>query len=446
MSVVLISCYDLGKQPFGVASPAAWLKRRGARVRSLDLAIDPLDEEAVRGADLVAFHVPMHTATRIAVRLAPRVRALNPRAHLCFYGLYAPLNERLLRRLGADTILGGEFEAGLESLLRRPAARPGASKQAGPVVSLARQRFLVPDREDLPGLSRYARFVMPDGARRVAGSTQASRGCLHRCRHCPIVPVYDGVLRIVQRDVVLEDIGRQVASGAEHICFGDPDFFNAPTHSLRIVGAMHARHPGISYDVTIKIEHLLRHADKLGRLKETGCLLVTCAAESIDDRVLSLFAKGHTREDFIRCVRLCRAAGVTLNPTFVPFTPWQTLRGYRRLLELIEDLDLVEQVAPIQLAIRLLFPAGSPLLRLREVRGQVGSFDENALVHPWRHHDPRLDGLQERVQSLVLAAQAAGESRAAIFDEIRALAGLGPGAAPRRARAGIPYLTEPWYC
>ena len=46
------------------------------------------------------------------------VKALNPRAHLCFYGLHALVNEAFLRSLGAHTILGGEFEAGLLSLLR----------------------------------------------------------------------------------------------------------------------------------------------------------------------------------------------------------------------------------------------------------------------------------------------------------------------------------------
>ncbi|MFQ5766867.1 MAG: CUAEP/CCAEP-tail radical SAM (seleno)protein [Acidobacteriota bacterium] len=446
MHVVLICGYDLGRQPFGLASPAAWLKEMGAVVRCLDLTRKPLDEAAIRHADMVGFHVPMHTATRIAVELAPRVQALNPRAHLCFYGLYAPLNEHLLRAVGGQTILGGEFESGLANLARRLVAGVGSPVQSEPTISLERQRFLVPDRMDLPSSSRYAGFIMSDETRRTVGSTLASRGCLHLCKHCPIVPVYHGTLRIVQRDVVLEDIRRQVATGAEHISFGDPDFFNAPTHAMRLVEAMHAEHPGISYDVTIKIEHLLRHADRLAGLRETGCFLITSAAESVDDEFLALFAKGHTREDFIRCVHLCRAAGLTLNPTFVPFTPWQTLTGYRRLLELIEELDLVEQVAPIQLAIRLLIPDGSRLLDLEELRRQAGPFNGKALVHPWSHADPRMDALQESVQSLVLAAQAAGDSRSTIFDAVRALAGLPRLCTPRPARVSVPYLTEPWYC
>src|ERR687898_2932819 len=117
--VVLISNYELGHQPFGLASPAAWLRETGARVTCLDLAVERLDESAIAAADLVAFYVPMHTATRLAATFVERVKRINPNAHLCFYGLYAPVNEEYLRELGAGTILGGEFEEGLVALVDR---------------------------------------------------------------------------------------------------------------------------------------------------------------------------------------------------------------------------------------------------------------------------------------------------------------------------------------
>ena len=146
MRVVLISTYEMGRQPFGLASPAAWLRQAGATVVCQDLSRSRLDREAIVAADVVAFYVPMHTATRIAAHVVQHVKALNPRAHLCFYGLYAPVNEAFLRSLGAHTILGGEFEAGLLSLVRRlrsRAARHSATTRAGdlagaPAVSGAR--------------------------------------------------------------------------------------------------------------------------------------------------------------------------------------------------------------------------------------------------------------------------------------------------------------------
>ena len=98
MNIVLISTYELGRQPFGVVSPAAWLRESGHSVVCLDLTREILEDEQIPSAELICFYVPMHTATRLAVALLPAVRELNPRAHLCFYGLYASVNEEYLRR------------------------------------------------------------------------------------------------------------------------------------------------------------------------------------------------------------------------------------------------------------------------------------------------------------------------------------------------------------
>ncbi len=457
MQVVLLSTYELGRQPFGLASPAAWLRQAGARVTCLDLSVERLDADAISTADIVAFYLPMHTATRIATRVVERVRSLNPRVHLCFYGLYASMNEPFLRKLGADTILGGEFEGGLVSLVTRLSATPMASKkppQAEPVVSLAKQRFLVPDRRGLTELSKYARLELGNGQSRTVGYTEASRGCKHLCRHCPVVPVYQGQFRIVQRDVVLEDIRRQVGMGAEHITFGDPDFFNGVGHSLALVRGLREEFPELTYDVTMKIEHLVKYAVHLTTLKETGCLFVTSAVESIDNRVLALLDKGHTREDFIHAVRICRDVGLTLNPTFVAFTPWISVEQYQELLSFLAELGLIDHVASIQLAIRLLIPAGSKLLELPDVTRIVGPFDEAALVYPWRHPDPRVDQLQADIQALVEASMSTGESRREIFARVWLLAEQAsrgavrpwPSTVEMRPRVTIPFLTEPWYC
>lgn len=451
MRVVLISTYELGRQPFGLASPAAWLRRGGSEVTCLDLSRQELPEAVVRSADLIAFYVPMHTATRLAVELIEPIRQLNPRAHLCFYGLYAPMNEAYLRRLGADTILGGEFEEGLARLAQR--LQNGDAAQPLPVISLSRQHFLTPDRAGLAPLREYAHLVLPNGQHRVAGYTEASRGCKHLCRHCPIVPVYNGVFRVVEREVVLQDIRQQVAAGAEHITFGDPDFFNGPAHALAIVRALHEEFPSLSYDVTIKVEHLLKQAGHLRELRDTGCAFVVTAVESVDDTILNRLDKGHTRRDFLAVVELCRIAGLALGPTFVPFTPWTTLTGYCDLLRVLAGHSLIENVAPIQLAIRLLIPAGSRLLELPDVREMVAPFDEAGLVHAWRHADPRVDALAEEVQGIVQPGEKLGRTRTETFGKIWSAAHR--AAEPKKrppltpilvARAAIPYLTEPWYC
>ncbi len=385
----------------------------------------------------MAFHLPMHTATRLALKAIARVREANPAATLCAYGLYAPLNEDLLRERGVQAILGGEFEAELAGLA---AGKPPATR-----VSMDRLNFIPPDRAGLPPLERYAKLVR-GGEQVLAGATEASRGCKHLCRHCPIVPVYNGTFRVVPVEVVLADIAQQVEAGARHITFGDPDFFNGPAHAMRIVRALTERFPEVSFDATIKVSHLLQHRELAAELAASNCAFVTTAVESLDDEVLAKLRKGHTRADFLEVARRCRELGLTLNPTFIAFTPWTTLESYRDLLSTLAQLHLVEETSPIQLALRLLIPRNSPLLELQEVRETAGPFDPVALAHPWRHRDPAVDRLARQAFHIVAVEQQSGASRRAIFERLRALVHAGGSPPDLLPRAAIPYLNEPWYC
>src|SRR5467141_1762713 len=453
VNVVLISTYELGRQPFGLASPAAWLRKRGHIVVLLDLARQSLDEAAIADAQLIAIYLPMHTATRLAAQLIPQLRKHNPRAHLCCYGLYAPMNAEYLRAFGVSTVLGGEFEEGLVQLAERLATDGNSIAQSSDsMISMARFQFEVPDRSGMPPMEKYAHLIVPGDGYRIVGSTEASRGCKHLCRHCPIVPVYKGVFRIVGRDIVLEDIRRQVAAGAQHITFGDPDFFNGIRHAMELVEAFHREFPKLTYDVTIKIEHLRKYEEHLPTLCDTGCLFVISAVESVDDAVLEFLDKGHTREDFLHVIKTFRELHMTLHPTFVPFTPWTTMEGYLDLLNVLQEQALIENVTPIQLGIRLLIPEGSRMLELEDVRRMVGPFDPQSLAYPWKNADPRADALSETVQEIAAAAERQKEARPATFERIwkaaHAAAGLpAPAiAAAKHSEHVVPYLSEPWYC
>lgn len=387
--------------------------------------------KAICEADAVAFFLPMHTATRMAVPYVQRVRELNPSIRVACYGLYAPLNADYLKSLGVDAIFGGEFEA---DLLRWFAT---GDIQASMLPKLD---FRIPDRAGLPSHSRYAKLRVLS-TELVVGYTEASRGCKHLCRHCPIVPVYNGVFRVVQRDVVLADIRQQVAAGVSHITFGDPDFWNGPTHATRILEAMHAEFPQLTFDATIKIEHLLQHRELLPVLRDTGCLFVTSAVESLDDEVLAKLDKGHTRADFLVVVEEFRRLGLNLSPTFIAFHPWTTLAGYRDFLQTLVTLDLVENVAPVQLALRLLIPQGSRMLELPEVRLLATRFDPTALTWRWTHPDAEVERLSHTVFKAVSEERPRAEAFALVWDLVceREMPVL-------VSRATIPYLTEPWYC
>lgn len=450
MKVSLINPYELGRQPFGLAEPAAWLKREGCEISCCDLSIQKLESCLTPDTDIVAIYVAMHTATRIAVEALPRIRQLAPRASLCVYGLYAPMNSELFRSLGVQTVLGGEYETGLVSMVQRVRAGQGAL-QTEPEIALDRIDFIAPDRSKLPDLSQYASLINPDGSSKTVGFGETTRGCKYLCRHCPVVPVYQGRFHVIPADIVMNDIREQITLGAEHISFGDPDFFNGPGHALRIVRALHAEFPAVTYDATIKIEHIVRYPEEMQVLKDTGCLFILSAVEAVDDAILEYLDKGHTRADFIAALTLLRNTGIALTPTFVAFTPWTSLDNYIELLRHIIDLQLIQAVAPVQLSIRLLIPAGSCMLDIDSLADVIDAFDPAILGHPWSNPDTRVDALQQQVQAWVSQAEADGLARPQIFAGIwkRAHEQAALPVPPldlQHTGQPVPRLSENWYC
>jgi radical SAM superfamily enzyme YgiQ (UPF0313 family) len=457
-SILIVSCYELGHQPLGAALPLAFLQRAGFTPDVLDIAVQDFDEAKVAQAGLVAISVPMHTALRLGVRVAQRVRQLNPAAAVCFYGLYAALNADYLLEHGGDYCIGGECETPLVALAEAlDAGRTGAGRpvegvyQRGQAAQpfLRRLPFPLPVRTPLPPLEKYARLEHKS-ERRVVGYVEASRGCLHLCTHCPIPPVYDGRFFVIPEDVVLEDIRRHVGAGATHITFGDPDFLNGPGHSLKIVRALHAEFPELTFDFTAKIEHVLKQPRAFPELGASGCLFMVSAVESLSDRVLTVLEKNHTRADVEKALKIVHTAGIALRPTWVAFTPWTTLEDYLEVLEFIETNGLIDHVDPVQYTIRLLVPPGSYLVDRPAMQPYLGPLDQAAFSYHWDHPDPRMDRLQKAVSKLVEADATAGADPADTFYRVLDLAaGRKPSGALHRLprdRMRAPRLSEPWFC
>ena len=457
--ILLVACYELGHQPLAVAWPAAFLERAGYRPALMDTSVEPVDEDKLARARVIAVSVPMHTALRLGLEVAARARAVNPAAHVCFFGLYATLNAELLFASGVDSVIGGEAEAPLLALIKalergEAGAVPGVGRSGQPAAPhLRRLDFPVPSRSALPSIKKYA-HLEHDGRMELTAYAEASRGCLHRCRHCPIPPVYGGRFFAVPREVVLADVRQQIEAGARHVTFGDPDFLNGPTHALAVARELHAEWPDVTFDFTAKIEHLLRHRAHLPALREAGCLFVVSAAESLSDTVLAHLDKGHTRADIMTALGLTREAGITLRPTWVAFTPWTTLDDHRAWLDFLADEGLIDHVDAVQYGLRLLVPPGSLLLESPAMRPHLGPLEPATLSHRWTHPDARMDRLQAETAAIVAKAIGMQADTPAIFDRVRAMAAETAGAAPpasvraamSRDRRRLPRLSEAWFC
>jgi radical SAM superfamily enzyme YgiQ (UPF0313 family) len=426
VKVLLVSTYELGHQPLHVASPAAALRAAGHEVRCLDLSVEQWRAADVDWAERVAFSVPMHTAMRLAVRAAEAVRQVRPALPICFYGLYAPVSrDRTLGRV-ADRLIAGEYEP---ALVRWASGAGDAEPE--PLIQLGRGSFELPARDLLPPLEHYAHLAL-GGEERLVGYVEASHGCVHMCRHCPIPSVYDGRIRIVAADTVLADIEQLVAMGARHITFGDPDFLNGRKHSLAIVRAMHDRFPELTFDCTTKVEHVLEFAHLWPELAACGCLFVVTAVEILNDEILARLDKGHTARQASDAVALLREHGIEPRPSLMPFTPWTTHEDVEDVIRWIERHDLVGNVDPVQLSIRLLVPEGS--LLLEHADWERTHYDPDALCWQW---GSELDGLQAEVSAIAERGGGFGEIREAVLGEPQILAG---------SVEGRPRLTEPWFC
>ncbi|PZS20299.1 MAG: radical SAM protein [Acidimicrobiales bacterium] len=482
-----------------VASPAGALERAGHDVRALDLSVQPFDDggpEALEWADALGLSVPMHTAMRMALRVAAAARRRRPELPICFYGLYAPVSQDLTVGALADRVIAGEYEPGLVSWVEElsqthlcASARymqPDAHKwprmsevggagpqnggeltaagdERGPVrVELGRGHFGLPARGLLPPLDRYARLAI-GGEERLVGYVEASHGCAHRCRHCPVPVVYDGRTRLVGVEPVVQDVAQLVAMGARHLTFGDPDFLNGPHHSLRVIRAVHQAFPDLTFDCTVKVEHILRHQDLWAELATAGCLFVVSALESVNDDILARLDKGHTATEAALAVGVLRGHGIDLRPSLLPFTPWTTVADMVDLVDFVARHDLVGSVDPVHYSIRLLLPEGSLLLDRPDVRAQMGPYDATLLTWTWRPVDPALDELQAVLAAIAEQAATEGAPLGATFLEIRRAVmaaaairtpvAIGGGAGevpPVPVPIGVveerPRLTEAWFC
>ncbi|MGH9086763.1 MAG: CUAEP/CCAEP-tail radical SAM (seleno)protein [Acidimicrobiales bacterium] len=444
MHVLVVSTYELGHQPLSAATTVAALVAAGHQVRCADVALDPLPKSDIEWAERVALSVPMHTAMRLALHVADAVRARRPSMAICFFGLYAGVANELTVTSPDDAVIAGEYETGVVAW--------AGGGDPGPAVQLGRVEARVPDRRALPALDRYTHLAVA-GERRPVGSVAASRGCSHHCRHCPVPAVYSGRVRPVPIDVVLADVDQLVASGARHVSFSDPDFLNAPHHARRVLHAMHDRHLDLSFDATIKVEHVLKHRALLPELADTGCAFVVSAFESVNDDILCILDKGHTAAQASEAVVVLRSCGIEVRPSWLPFTPWSTVGDLVALFDFVVAHDLVVNVDPVQYSVRLLVPDGSLLLGEDSMAPHLCGYDPERLGWRWAHPNPVLDRLQSEIAALV-EVELGGDPEAT-FERIDALVRSHAQGAPARpvrgavsagSRGERAHLSEPWFC
>lgn len=444
--VLAISTYELGHQPLILARLATALDSLGISTELCDNSIfnRPFADKSdfqIAGGEFpthLVISVPMHTATQLGKTIASRAREFFGNSiTIIAVGLYAKV----------ALSFTGLFDIGVPQ---------GSNEQIMEAIGVklddsirSNLKLQVPDRSKLPEIHNYAHLLEQNG-KRLVGYVETTTGCAHSCKHCPVPVVHHGSFRAIAASIVLKEIDQLYKSGARHITFGDPDFLNGPTHSLKITRAMHQKYPDLTFDATIKIEHILENRNIWAEMAELGLTLVVSAFEHTSDLILTKLAKGHTKAQIVEALQLLRSHGIEVRPSLLPFTPWTDRQSLIELIEFIYDNNLVESVDPVQLSIRLLIPLDSLVLGDEDL--QIGPWNPDLLSFEWRSSDPLIDELQLQLSQIAQDSLDRQMPSIQVFDEMRrCIYGAFSLTPPTRSQYRAtceekPRLSEAWFC
>ncbi len=312
--------------------------------------------------------------------------------------------------------------------------------------------FAVPAGQVSLLLHGCALKLAPAQRKRLVGYVEGSRGCRHRCRHCPLPAVYDGRYRIVDLESILADLQWLTENGAEHVTFGDPDFLNGPAHARRLIEAAHSEFPDLTFDLTVKVEHILAHRSIWVEMAERNVVFVVSAFETVNDRVLAYLDKGHTVSELGQAVTVLREAGLVVRPSWLPFTPWTELSDLDDIFSFIAGQGLMGATDPVQMGIRLLVPEGSLVLSIPGARRRIlGPYDFSTLTYTWQSPHPAVDELQRRVLALAEeGSRGEMDPRSTLHAQWsaarRAIGRQPPSLDEVDWEESVPGLTESWFC
>ena len=428
MKILLLSFYDLGKQPKIISELYKKLDNGSNQIDVVDYSIEEKNL-TLDNYDVLGIYASMHTASVLAEQYL-RDRKLPNK--LFVFGLYANVFSEMFSNFQSIHSFDSDE---LESLLE---------VQLNPNYSF---KHSVPDRTILPSITDYSHIV--DGSNNlIAGSVETTYGCKHECTHCPVPIEFKGMFKTFGTEKIITDVTNQVEEGAKHISFNDPDFFNGPKHALKILQLLNEKHPSITYDSTIKVEHILKYPDYFQELKNLNMLFVISAFETTNDHVLNILQKNHSFNDLNKAVELSLENNIDIRPTWMPFSPWTEQNDLISIIKLIENYKLRETVDPIQLTIKLLVPKNSLILKKPEMKEYLLDYDPASFSYAWKYKFPNIDNIQNELFTYVLQHESENEytQYLGLVDILETHTNETLLNSEKYSQRIVPKLSETWFC
>ena len=428
MKILLTSFYDLGKQPKIIAEIVDRYNSSEIDFDFFDFSVEDQNID-LENYDVLGIYAPMHTATILSIEYIKDKKLPNK---MFTFGLYGSVLEdfnssiRYIKDIESDELaLFLEINDDHQFSLKNN----------------------IPNRQIFPDISNYAHLV--DGSNNlIAGSVETTYGCKHSCTHCPVPISFNGSFKTYSLEKIVSDVENQVKQGAKHISFNDPDFFNGPMHALKILEALNKKFPGITYDSTIKVEHIIKYKKYFKELASLNMVFVISAFETTNDKVLSILEKNHTRSDLNNSIEISQEFGIDIRPTWMPFSPWTELKDLSNIVELIEGYQLRETVDPIQLTIKLLIPKHSLIIQRPEIKKYLGNYEKESLSFQWKYENIDAEKLQFTLFDFILNNSELDEHKqylgmVSIIEEFTSTKLLTNF---KYDFKNVPKLSETWFC
>ena len=382
MKILLTSFYDLGKQPKIIAEIVDRYNFSEIEFDFVDFSVENQNID-LENYDVLGIYAPMHTATILSIEYIKDKILPNK---MFTFGLYGSVLEdfnssiRHIKDIESDELaLFLEINDDHQFSLKNN----------------------IPNRQIFPDISNYAHLV--DGSNNIiAGSVETTYGCKHSCTHCPVPISFNGTFKTYSLEKIISDVENQVNQGAKHISFNDPDFFNGPIHALKILESLNKKFPTITYDSTIKVEHIIKYKKYFKELSSLNMVFVISAFETTNDLFLSILEKNHTSNDLNTSIEISQDFGIDVRPTWMPFSPWTELNDLSNIVNLIEKYKLRETVDPIQLTIKLLIPKHSLIIKKPEINKYLGNYEKNSLSFKWEYENNDVEKLQSSLFDFIL--------------------------------------------
>lgn len=428
MKILLLSFYDLGKQPKIISELYSRLKTKYIEVDIVDYSIEDRDIQLDQ-YDAMGIYASMHTASVLAHNYLKN--KILPKKVFTF-GLYG----NVLSELNENIYYVEDFESEKLSTYLNIKFNDNFTL-----------KNTVPDRKILPDISKYAHLVKGN-TKLIAGSVETTYGCKHSCTHCPVPIVFNRSFKTYSEEKIISDVSNQIESGAKHISFNDPDFFNGPKYSLKILDTLVNKFPSITYDSTIKVEHILKYEKYFTELSKMNMLFVISAFETTNDFILNILQKNHSSYDIEKATEISLLNNMDIRPTWMPFTPWTEIKDLHNIVSFIEKYQLRETVDPIQLTIKLLIPKKSLILTKPEIRKYIGVYDQESFSYLWSYKNPQVGELQETLFEYILQSYDTDENTqykdmVTLIEEFSNVKLLSTNGYDYKQ---TPKLSESWFC